>query len=85
MNVVVVQLLKSCPTFCDPIDCSTQDFPILCYHLQFAHIHVHRVGDAIQPSHLLTPPSSFVFNISEHQSLFQGVSSSHHVAKVLEL
>ena len=47
-------------------------------------IHVHWVGDAIQPSHPLWSPSPFFFNISQHQALFQWVSSSHQVAKVLE-
>ena len=47
--------------------------------------HVHRVDDAIQPSHPLLSPSPPAFNLSQHQSLFQGVSSSHQVAKVLEL
>ena len=45
---------------------------------------VHRVGDAIQPSHLLSPPSPPALNLSQHQGLFQWVSSSHQVAKVLE-
>ena len=43
------------------------------------------IGDAIQPSHPLSFPSSLAFNLSQHQGLFQGVSSSHLVAKVLEL
>ena len=46
--------------------------------------HVHRVSDAIQPSHLLSSPSPPVFNLSQQQGLFQGVSSSHQVAQVLE-
>ena len=51
---------------------------------EFAQTHVHRVGDAIQPSHLLLSPSPPAFNLSQRQGLFQGVSSSHQVAKVLE-
>ena len=47
-------------------------------------IHVHRVNDAIQPSHPLSSPSPPAFNLSQHQALFQWVSSSHQVAKVLE-
>ena len=47
-------------------------------------IHVHRVSDAIQPSHLLLSPSPAAFNLSQNQGLFQWVSSSHQVAKVLE-
>ena len=46
--------------------------------------HVHWVSDAIQPSHLLSSPSPPTFNLSQHQGLFQGVSSSHQVAKVLQ-
>ena len=46
--------------------------------------HVHWVGDAIQPSHPLSSPSPPAFNLSQHQGFFQWVSSSHHVAKVLE-
>ena len=49
-----------------------------------AQTHVHRVGDAIQPSHPLSSPSSPAFNLSQHQGLFQWVSSSHQVATVLE-
>ena len=47
--------------------------------------HVHRVADAIQPSHPLSPPSAFVFNLSQHQGLFHRVGFSHQMAKVLEL
>ena len=51
---------------------------------EFTQIHVHRVGDAIQPSHPLSPPSPPVPNPSQHQGLFQWVNSLHEVAKVLE-
>ena len=49
------------------------------------HSDSRRVSDAIQPSHPLSSPSSLAFNLSQHQGLFQWVSSSHQVAKVLEL
>ena len=49
----------------------------------FAQTHVHWVGDAIQPSHPLLPPSPILLNLSQHQGLFQWVSSSHQVAKAL--
>ena len=52
---------------------------------ELAQTHVHRVGDAIQPSHPLMSPSPPVFNVSQHQGIFQGVSSSYQMAKVLEL
>ena len=50
---------------------------------EFAQIHVHWVSDVIQPSHPLLPPYHFAFNLSQHQGLFQWVSSSHQVAKVI--
>ena len=52
---------------------------------EFAQTHVHWVSDAIHPFHPLLPPSPPAFNLSEHQGLFQWVSSWHHVARVLEL
>ena len=71
-------------TLCNPIDCSTPGFPILHHLLEFAQIHVHWVGDTIQPSHPLSSLSPPAPNRSQHQSLFQWVNSSHEVAKVLE-
>ena len=67
----------------DPVGCSTLGFPVLPYLLQFAQTHVHWVGDGIQPSHPLSSPSP-AFSLSQHQGLFQWVSSSHQVAKALE-
>ena len=74
---------ESCPTLGDPMDCSTPGFPVHHQLLDLAQTHVHRVGDAIQPSHLLLSPSAF--SLSQHQGLFQWVSSLPQVAKVLEL
>ena len=74
---------QSCPTLCNPMDCSTPGFPVLHYLPEFAQSHVHWINDTIQTSLLL--PSPPVFNLSQHHSLFQTVSSSHQVAKVLEL
>ena len=74
---------KLCLTLWDPMNCSTPGFPVLHYFLELAQTHFHWVSDAIQPSHPLSPPSAF--NLSQHQSLFQWVGSSHQVAKVLEL
>ena len=59
-------------------------FPVYHQLPGLAQTHVHRVSDAIQLSHPLLPPSPPAFNISQHQGLFQRVSSSHQVAKVLE-
>ena len=76
---------QSCPTLCDPMDRSTPGFPVRHQLPELIQTHVHQVGDAIQPSHPLLPPSPFAFNLFQHQSLFKWVSSSHQVAKVLEL
>ena len=76
---------KSCPTLCDPINGSMPGFSVLHYLPEFTQTHVHWVRDAIQPSHPLLSPSPLVLNLSQHQSLFQWVGSSHQVAKVLEL
>ena len=66
------------------MDCSTPGFPVHHQLPEFAQTHVHRVSDAIQPSHPLSSPSPPTFNLSQHQGLFQWVSSSHQMAKVLE-
>ena len=76
---------QSCPTLCDPVDCSMPGLPVHHQLPEFTQTHVHRVGDAIQPSHPLLPPFPSAFNRSQHQDLFKWVSSPHHVAKVLEL
>ena len=60
-------------------------FPVHHQLPELTQTHVHQVGNTIQPSHPLSSPSPPAFNLSQHQGLFQGVSSSHQVAKVLEL
>ena len=75
----------SCPTLCDPMDCTMLGFPVHHQFPELAQTHVHQVGDAIQPSHPLSAPSPPAFNLSQHHDLFQWVSFSHQVAKVLEL
>ena len=60
---------KSSLTLCDAMDCSMPGFPVLHYFLKFAQTHVSWVGNAIQPSHPLRPPSPFAFNLSQLQSL----------------
>ena len=77
------EVLQSCPTLCNPMDCSTPGFPVHHQLLEPTQTHVHWVSDAIQQSHPLSSASP-AFNLSQHQGLFQGVSSSHQVAKVLE-
>ena len=70
---------------CNRMDCSTPGFPVHHQLLEFTQTHVHWVGDAIQPSHPLSSPClPSALNLSQHQSLFKWVSSSHQMAKVLE-
>ena len=76
---------KLCLTLCDPMDCSTPGFPVLHHLPEFAHTHVHWVGDAIQPSHPLSSPSLPALNLSLQLGLSQWVGSLHQVAKVLKL
>ena len=75
---------QSCPTLCDNMNRSMPGLPIYHQLLEFTQIHVHRVGDAIQPSHPLSSPSPPAPNPSQHQGLFQWVNYSHEVAKELE-
>ena len=74
---------QSCPTLCDPMDCSMPGLPVPHHLPEFAQVHVYCISDAIQPSHPLTPSSAF--NLSQHQGLFQWDSSSHQVTKIVEL
>ena len=76
---------QSCPTLCDPIACSTPGFPVHHQLPELTQTHVHQVSDAIQPSHPLSCSSPPAVNLSQHQGLFQWVSSSHQVVNVLEL
>ena len=62
---------QSCPTLCHRMDCSTPGFPVHHQLPELAQTHVHRVGDAVQPSHPLLSPSPPTFNHSQHQGLFQ--------------
>jgi len=74
---------QSCPTLHDPMNHSTPGLPVHHQLPEFTQTHVHRVSDAIQPSHPLSSPSPPGPNPSQHQSLFQWVNSSLEVAKVL--
>ena len=76
---------QSCPTLCSPTDCSTPGLPVLCHLLKFAQVHIHCIGDAIQPSYPLMPSSPSALNLSQDQGLFQLISYSHQVTKILEL
>ena len=69
-SVQFSSVAQSCPALCDPMDYSTPGFPV--YQLpKLVQTHVHRDGDAIQPSHSLSAPSSPTFNLSQHQGLFK--------------
>ena len=75
---------QSCPTLCNPMNCSTPGLPVHHWRPEFTQTHVHWVSDGIQPSHLLSFPSPPALNLSQHWGLFKWVSSAHQVAKVLE-
>ena len=77
-------IAQSCLTLCNPMNRSTPGLPIHHQLPESTQTHIHRVGNAIQPSHPLSFPSRPAFNLSQHQGLFKWVSSSHQVAKVLE-
>ena len=64
-------LTQLCPTLCNPMNCSTPGFLVHHQLLEHAQTHVHRVTDAIQPSHPLQSPSPSAFNLPQHQGLFQ--------------
>ena len=83
-SVQFSSLAQSCPTLCDLMNRSTPGLPVHHQLPEFIQIHVHWVGDAIQPSHPLSSPSPPALNLSQHQALFHWVSSSHQVAKVLQ-
>ena len=73
-----------CPTLCHPMNHSRPGLSVYHQLPESTQTHVHWVGDAIQPSHPLLSPSSPALNLSQHQGLFQWVSSLHQVAKVLQ-
>ena len=83
-SVQFSSVAQSCPTLCNPMNCSTPGLPVHYQLPEFTQTHVHWVGDAIQPSHPLSSPSPPAPNPLQHQSLFQWVNSSHEVGKVLE-
>ena len=76
---------QSCPTLCNPMDYSTSGFPVNHQLQELAQIHVHWVIAVIQASHPLSSTSPPAFNLYQHQGLFQRVSSSHQMTKVLKL
>ena len=70
-SVQFSSVAQSCPTLCDPMNHSTPGLPVHHQLLEFTQTHIHRVSDAIQPSHPLSSPSPPAPNPSQHQSLFQ--------------
>ena len=84
LKICRCSVTKLCLTLCDSIDCSMPGLPVHHQLLELAQTHVHRIGDAIQPSHPLSSPSPPALNLSQHQGFFKWVSSSHQVAKALE-
>ena len=80
-----VQITQSCLTLWDPMDCSMPGLPVHHQLPEFTQTNVHWVSDTIQPTHSLSSRSPPAFNLSQHQGLFQWVSSSHQVDKGLEL
>ena len=83
-SVQLSLVTQSHPTLCDPMYCSSPGLPVQHQLPEFTQTHVHWVSDAIQPFPPLSSPSPPVLNLSQHPGLFQWVSSSHQVAKVLE-
>ena len=84
-SVQYSSVTQSCPTLCNPMNHSNEELPVHQQLLEFTQTHVYWMGNAIQPSHPLSPPSPPALNLSQHQGVFKWVSSSHQVSKVLEL
>ena len=84
-SIRLVQFSQSCLLLCKPMDCSTPGFPVHHQLPELSQTHVHWFGNAIQPTHPLSSPSPPDFNHSQHQGLFQWVSSSCQVDRILEL
>ena len=80
----VISVTQLCLTLCDPMNHSTSVLPVHHQLQESTQTHIHRVDEAIQPSHPPSSPSPPALNLSQHQGLFQWVNSSHQVAKVLE-
>ena len=68
---VLNSVSQSCPTLCNPMDCSTPGLPVHHKLPESTQTHVRQVGDAIQPSHPLSSPSPPALNLPQHQGLFR--------------
>ena len=84
LSVQFSSVAQSCPTLCDPMNRSTPGLPVHHQLPEFTQTHLHRISDAIQPSHPRSSPFPPAPKPSQHQSLFQWLNSSHQVAKKLE-
>ena len=76
-SVQLSSVAQSCPTLCDPMDCSTPGFPVHHQLSELAQTYVHRISDAIQPSHPLSSPTPPALNLSQYQSLSNELA--HHI------
>ena len=85
LSIQFSSVSQSCPTLCNPMNCSTSGLPVHHQLPESTQTHIHWFSDAIQPSHPLSSPSPPAPNLSQHQGLFQWVSCSHQMAKVKEL
>ena len=74
-SVQFTSVTQSCPTLCNPMDCSMTGFLVFHQLLEVAQTHVHHVSDAIQSFHPLSSLSPTALNLSQHQGLFQWVAS----------
>ena len=81
-SVQFSSVAQSCPTLCHPMDCSTPGLSVHHQLPEFTQTHVHRVGDAIQPSHPLSFPSPPTFNLSQHWGKHQGLFSNESVLRI---
>ena len=71
-NIQFTSVAQSCPTLCDPMDCSTLGFPVHHQLLELAQTHVHQASDVIRLSHPLSSPSTPAFNLAQHQMFSNG-------------
>ena len=85
VNCYFCSAAHSCPTLCDPTDRSTPGLPVPHHLLRFAQVHVHCIGEAVQPAHPLMLSSPSALSLSQHQGLSQWVFHSHQMTKILEL
>ena len=70
-SVLFSSVAQSCPTLCDPVNCSTPGPPVHHQLPEFTQTHVHQVGDAIPPSHLLLSLSPPAFHLFQNQGIFK--------------